>query len=247
MQWLLGLERGDLARWSRCLVRAWGDPLPVARRPPLGQLVKSIISGRTRDAVSAAGYDRLLAIFPDLGALAAEPVGRVERLIEGVTFAGDKAGYLVAAMRRIGAERPGHDLGFLAEPPLGEAVAWLERLPGVARKVAAATLNASTLDRPILIVDTHVLRVLARLGFVDGRAGYRAASEAVTAAMPDWTGADFLRFHILLKRLGQRLCRWDVAECGECPLNAVDLGAARCRHGATAAPSGRDFERTPRP
>jgi endonuclease-3 len=74
------------------------------------------------------------------------------------------------------------------------------------------------LDRPVLIVDSHVLRVLTRLGHVAPGAEARAASETVTAAMPDWRGEDFLRFHVAVKRLGQRACHHDVPDCAACPL-----------------------------
>jgi endonuclease-3 len=53
----------DIQRWQRALepIRASAGPLP--RRSPIGALVKSMISGRTRDAVSLASYDRLVAAF----------------------------------------------------------------------------------------------------------------------------------------------------------------------------------------
>ena len=115
-------------------------------------------------------------------------------------------------------ERPDFELDFLGALPLEDALAWLERLPGVGRRVAASTLNASTLGRPVLIVDSHVLRVLRRLGFVGPAAEALAASEAVTAAMPHWSGDDFLAFHIAAKRLGQTLCRPEAPACTRCPL-----------------------------
>ncbi|MDV3458100.1 endonuclease III [Sphingomonas sp. HF-S4] len=210
----------DLIRWQRALapIRALAGPLP--RRSPIGALVKSMISGRTRDGVSLAAYDRLVAAFGTPGRVLAAGRDEVLRCIGGVTHAEDKAGYVVDALERIAVERKGFDLGFLGPPPLEEALAWLERLPGVGRKVAAATLNGSTLDRPVLIVDSHVLRVLQRLGFVSHHAEARAASEAVTAAMPEWQGRDFLDFHIATKKLGQTLCRLDAADCAGCPLRA---------------------------
>ena len=218
VQALFDFAAADLLGWHARLLRWRGDPLPVARRTPTGQLVKSIISARTRDAVSTAAYDALAARYPDWGMLAAAPVAEVRRTIAEVTYPEDKADYLTAALREIGRERPDHRLEFLGALPLRHALAWLERLPGVARKVAASTLNSSTLARPVFIVDTHVLRVLRRLRFVRGSADYREASEAVTAALPDWPGDDFLRLHILTKRLGQTICRWDVPECARCPL-----------------------------
>ena len=70
----------------------------------------------------------------------------------------------------------------------------------------------------MFIVDTHVLRVLHRLRFLSAAADYRDATEAVTAALPAWPGDDFLRLHILAKRLGQTICRWDAPDCARCPL-----------------------------
>lgn len=218
MQQAFAFAFSDVARWRTALVGAFGDPLPVRRRTPLGQLIKSMLSGRTRDAVSKAAYDALVARYPSPPRLAAASPAAIEAIVAPVTFAHDKAVNIAAALATIGRERPDYDLAFLADPPLADALAWLERLPGVARKVSASTLNASTLSRPVLIVDTHVLRVLHRLGFVGHTADYRAASEAVTAAMAGWSGDDFLLFHIVVKRLGQTICRWDVPECTRCPL-----------------------------
>ncbi|ATY32759.1 endonuclease III domain-containing protein [Sphingomonas psychrotolerans] len=208
----------DILRWQRMLAPMRTVAVPLPRRSPIGALVKSMISGRTRDPVSLAAYDRLVAAFGTPGRVLMAGREEVLRCIGGVTHAEDKAGYVVGALGRIAAERKGFDLSFLATPPIVEALGWLERLPGVGRKVAAATLNASTLDRPVLIVDSHVLRVLQRLGFVDRHAEARTASEAVTAAMPEWDGGDFLDFHIAIKKLGQRFCRFEAPDCARCPL-----------------------------
>lgn len=215
VQELFAFATRDLDAWR---ARLGSVALPLRRRAPIGQLVKSLISARTRDAVSLAAYRRLGLRYGSADALARAAPAAVERLIGDVTFAEAKAGHLVAALRMIEVADGGFALDHLATRPLPDALAWLERLPGVARKVAASTLNASTLGRPVMIVDTHVLRVLQRLGFVRATADFRAASEAVTAAAAHWSGDEFLGFHIALKRLGQEVCRWDVPVCAMCPL-----------------------------
>lgn len=221
MQADLGCHKhDDLLRWQEALRPLLAASAPLPRRTPIGQLVKSMISGRTRDPVSLAAYEGLVAAFGTPARLLAAGQGEVLRRIGAVTHAEDKARYLIGALARIAAERGSFDLGFLRDPPLDAALAWLERLPGVGRKVAAATLNASTLDRPVLIVDSHVLRVLQRLGFVGKGAEAARASEAVTAAMPEWNGRAFLDFHIATKRLGQTLCRVEAPDCACCPLHA---------------------------
>ncbi|WP_372856317.1 endonuclease III [Sphingomonas sp.] len=220
MQRSFDFVAGDIARWRAELVPLLCGIDLTTRRKPIGQLVKSLISGRTRDAVSLAAYHRLGMRFGSASGIAAAEPWAIEAVIADVTFARAKAEWLVAALRQIRHGRPDFCLDFLATLSLDTALAWLEQLPGVGRKVAASTLNASTLGRPVLIVDSHVLRVLHRLGFVPASADARAASEAVTSAMPGWRGDDFLMLHFGMKRLGQRICRFDTPDCGACPLAA---------------------------
>jgi endonuclease-3 len=220
MQGQFAFVSNDIARWRSRLTPLLADVQALPRRSPTGQLVKSLISGRTRDAISLAAYRRLGARFGSAAGIAAATPVAVEHVIADVTFAPVKAEWLIEALRSIGRERPDWRLGFLGKLPIGEALGWLERLPGVGRKVAASTLNASTLARPVLIVDSHVLRVLGRLGLVAANAEARLASEIVTAAMPDWSADDLLRFHIAMKRLGQMVCHFEAPACAACPLAA---------------------------
>jgi endonuclease-3 len=226
MQSLFDFATRDVGHWRESLMPMLADIEPLPRRKPIGQLVKSLISGRTRDPLSLAAYHRLRARFGSARGIAGADPHMVTQVIADVTFAPEKALWLVTALRMIGRERPDFCLDFLADYTIEDALVWLERLPGVGRKVAAATLNASTLGRPVLIVDGHVLRMLVRLGFVTARSDARAASEAVTAAMPDWDADDFLTLHMLLKRLGQVACRPDTPICEVCPLQR-DCPSAR--------------------
>ncbi len=93
--------------------------------------------------------------------------------------------------------------------------------PGVGPKVAAATLNASTLAMPVLIVDSHVHRILLRFGLIGPRATAEQGRDVVTAASND--ARALLELFVRLKRLGQTVCRPYAAQCGGCPL------APRCR------------------
>ncbi|WP_420136843.1 endonuclease III domain-containing protein [Sphingomonas sp.] len=225
MQQRFDFASADLERWRTALapllVRV---ELPPARSP-IGALVKSLISSRTLDAVSLAAYHRLCRIYPSPARLARATPAAIQRAIAEVAYADSKAAHLTETMALIQREHPAFDLEFLGEIPLRDALAWLERLPGVARKVAAATLNGSRLRRPVFIVDTHVQRVMQRLEFVGAHADMQLISEQVTAGAPHWSGADFLRFHVATKRLGQTLCRPETPDCVHCPL-AFDCPSA---------------------
>lgn len=228
----------DMA-WVRDRLRScFGRPDRACARAPIGQLVKSSISNRTLDEVSLAAYRRLVAAYPEWPALAEASTGDVEALIGDVTFPDVKARHLVDALRAIGARHPDFDLGFLGRLSVAGALAWLERLPGVGRKVSASTLNFSTLGMPAFVVDTHILRVLSRYGFVRDKAGTRAAYDAAMAAAPRWSAAELAELHILMKRLGQTICRHDRARCGDCPIRRRCKTAAAVprRPGQTGMP-----------
>lgn len=227
MQLGLGFLAADIGAWRDRLGPILSEAEPLPRRSPIGQLVKSMISGRTRDAVSQAAYDRLRSRYRGPSGLADADPAAIERVIGDVTFAADKAVHLVDALNRLRASPHGFNLAFLGQRPLAWSLAFLERLPGVGRKVAASTLNASTLDRPVMIVDTHVLRVLRRLGAVGPTATAQAASETVTEAMAHWAGGEFLDFHVMTKRLGQTVCRDGAPCCTVCPLARSCLTARR--------------------
>ena len=88
---------GDVARWQALLAPLIVDIDLTTRRKPIGQLVKSLISGRTRDAVSLAAYHQLRAQFGSAGGIAAADPRTVEAVIANVTFAHAKAEWLVAS------------------------------------------------------------------------------------------------------------------------------------------------------
>lgn len=223
----------DMA-WVRDQLRfSFGRPDRIQARTPIGQLVKSSISNRTLDEVSLAAYGRLVAAYPDWPALAEASTSDIEALIGDVTFPDVKARHLRDALRAIRVHHPDFNLEFLGRLSVAGALAWLERLPGVGRKVSASTLNFSTLNMPAFVVDTHVLRVLRRYGFVRSKAGTRTAYHAAMAASPLWSAPGLAELHILMKHLGQTICRHGHARCADCAINR------RCKAAAPALARGR--------
>jgi endonuclease-3 len=222
---------GDM-EWVRNRLRScFGRPEPINARTPVGQLVKSMISGRTRDEVSLGAYRRLVGAYPEWSDIAHVATADVEALISDVTFPDVKARYLGGALVAIGACRPDFDLTFLGSLGVVRSLAWLERLPGVGRKVSASTLNFSTLRMPAFVVDTHILRILRRFGFVRSKADTRNAYDLTMEILSDWSAADLAELHVLMKRLGQNTCCADRANCRSCPISQrCQAAAARFRY-----------------
>lgn len=221
-----GLDLGmgaEIAGMRDRLSEAFGPRRDRPRLPPIDQFVKSFISSRTRDPVSHRVFGELTRRYPTWHDLASAPVAAIERTIFEVTFADRKAEQLGPALRLIEADKPDFDLSFLRQWRVADALAWLQRLPGVGRKIASSTLNFSTLDLPAFVVDSHVLRILQRYGFVGPRMDAAGAHDAVMAVTTDWSAEDLAELHVLLKLLGQTVCGDKTRLCDRCPLKP------RCR------------------
>lgn len=220
----------DIAEIRALLSDSYGRLPPIERRAPMAQLVRSLLGGRTKDADSVHALGHLMRTYPRWEELLAARVEDVVWAIRDVTFPERKAQQLLETARLLSRGRQGFDVSFLGGWPLGEAMAWLMRLPGVGAKVAASTLNFSTLDRAVFVADSHVLRVLGRYGIAGPDAEAGDLQDLVTGAMDDWTGADFAEFHRLLKLHGQSVCPKPRPRCGDCTL------ADRCRHARNGGP-----------
>jgi endonuclease-3 len=218
MQIRLALPSDLLAVRER-LRAVFGPQRAEHRMDPVSQLIKAVISSRTFDQVSWAAFIRLRAAFPDWGPLTLASPSDIEPIIDPVAFAEDKARRLPVLIRVIILKRGELDLDFLAEEPLDEALDWLMRLPGVGVKAAAAALNFSTLERPVLVVDAHVLRVARRLGLIARQDDPRASCEALMAQAPvDWKASAFYELHWLMKAHGQSICSHFEPACSLCAL-----------------------------
>ncbi len=188
---------------------------------PADQLIASLLASRTRDDVTRHAFARLRSRYGVADLAEADPK-EIEPLIAKVEFAGRKAVDIVFALRRLKAISGDLSLDFLHGWSAAEALRYLEDFHGVGRKIAAATVNFSTLRKPALVFDTHVLRVLRRLGFLPPHV--KEAGPAYDLIMPsleDWSAADLFEFHWLLKQLGQDVCEALRTDCRACPLETL--------------------------
>ena len=220
MQLSLPLEADPrLSRIRERLIVIHGPQYDQRRHDPTTQFVKAMISACTRDAVSDESFLQLCILLPSWEVLPDADLATVAATIRDVTYATEKAVHLVTAARIIQAQRGRFDLAFLAEWPVDAALSWLQRLPGVGPKVAAVTLNFSTLRKRALVVDRHVLRLSKRLNLLPATADFESGFRRLMRLMPiDWDADDLYELHWLMKMHGQTTCRHRWPACGECPL-----------------------------
>lgn len=228
----------DLPAVRDRLRAVFGPQRTEHRMDPVSQLIKAVVGSRTYDEVAWAAFIRLRAAFPNWATLTLADPAQIEPVIDPVTHAADKARRLPILIRVIILKRGELDLDFLRDEPLDEAMEWLTRLPGVGVKAAAATLNFSTLARPVLTVDTHVHRVGERLGLAARGGDQKQAYETLMAQAPaDWDAERFFELHWLMKAHGQSICTHFDPACGLCALRDAcpRIGVGRDQEGEVVA------------
>ncbi|MDJ0978229.1 MAG: endonuclease III [Erythrobacter sp.] len=212
-----------LRRAQAALIERFGRIIrpPEKRRDPVWVLVHGVIGAQTKTAASNASTDTLLAEYGTWEAVAAVSVPELEARLHRQTFPSVAAERLKACLNAIIEERGSVDLRHLSNYDTAEAMAWLETLPGVARKNSAGVMNASTFERRAMVIDGHHRRIMQRMGIVPARADTAKTYDTLMPVVPgEWSAADMDEHHLLLKKLGQTHCRPRRAQCEGCPVRS---------------------------
>jgi A/G-specific adenine glycosylase len=193
--------------------------LPWQReRTPYRVWISEVMLQQTQVATVIPYYERFLARFPDVAALAAAPQDEVLHLWSGLGYY-SRARNLTRAAQRVCAELGGE---------LPAELEALQSLPGLGRSTAAAILALSSGARQA-ILDGNVKRVLARYFAVEGSPAERRVEQQLWAlaerCTPDARVADYTQ---AIMDLGATLCTRRRPACERCPLSA---GCAALRAG----------------
>jgi endonuclease-3 len=198
---VLAIVRRETRRWK---VPAVGVVAARAVDRPFETLVSTILSLRTKDAVTEAASRRLLARAPTPEAIAALGARAIERLIYPVGFYRTKARSLRATCRILLEQHRGkvpRDLDALLD------------LPGVGRKTANLVVTVGYGDYGIC-VDTHVHRITNLWGYVRTR----TPEETERALRRKLPRRHWKSYNDLLVTFGQNLCVPVSPWCSRCPV-----------------------------
>lgn len=114
--------------------------------------------------------------------------------------------------------------------PGPQALTYLESLPGVAHKTAACVLVFAGGTTATLPVDTHLFRVVDRLGLAThGGRTNKSVRDQLIATLLGY-GPDLAPAHFLFLLLGRSTCVAGTPDCPACFL------AAQCRYATTEPP-----------
>jgi endonuclease-3 len=179
----------------------------------LGGLVRTILSQSTSDANSGRAYRALRDRFADWAAVRDAPPGEVEDVLRPAGLAPTKTRRIQTILRAIAPEGP-VDLEPLWELDDEAAERYLCGFEGIGPKTARCVLLFE-MGRDMFPMDTHIFRVLRRVGMLPpGLTGVRAHA-CMDALVPEGRA---LSLHVLLIRHGRTLCRPRDPRCGDCPI-----------------------------
>lgn len=137
------------------LLPLWPDATPLLSYSDcFGLLCAVMLSAQTTDEQVNGVTPALFVKYPNAQALAGAEMQDVEALIHSVGFFRTKARHLVATAQIIQTQFGGM---------VPRSIEALTSLPGVGRKTANLVASAC-FGSPGIIVDTHVMRVVFRLG-----------------------------------------------------------------------------------
>lgn len=199
-----------LVAWQRVHGR---HDLPWQRdRDPYRIWVSEIMLQQTQVSAVIPYYDRFMARFPDVQALANAPLDEVMQYWSGLGYYA-RARNLHRAARIVALDFDG---------VFPRTAAELESLPGIGRSTAAA-IAAFAFGARAAILDGNVKRVLARAFAVEGWPGEsRVEARLWSLAEALLPARDVEAYTQGLMDLGSTLCSRASPRCGDCPV------AARC-------------------
>lgn len=210
-------ERQRFSRVARILERTYGNPRLGNKKDPLDELIYIILSAKTTDTAFRRSYSRLHERFPDWFEISRSRSGTVARLIRASGLSRKKERQIRGLLRQLSVMGARTFRPHLRRLDDHEAERFLTSLPGVGLKTARCVLMYS-LDRRVLPIDTHVDRVLSRLGFASGaRLTERLQNEIQSRVPPE------LRYslHVNLVAHGRSVCMAQRPACSECPIERL--------------------------
>ena len=187
------------------------DPNPTTElkhKNPYELLVATILSAQATDKRVNMATPTLFEKYPTVDKLAKATPEEVYPFISSINYANNKSNYLVRMANMVMTKYNGK---------IPEDTEELQNLPGVGRKTAHVI--ASTLfNKPVIAVDTHILRVAERIGLTTGAENPLETEEQLVQYTPKEVMSKISHWLILH---GRYTCTARSPQCKKCGINKV--------------------------
>lgn len=183
---------------------------------PLDILIATILSQNTNDLNSHRAFENLKKKFPDYESMINADLGEIEEAIKIGGLARQKAKRIKALLVELKEKNGNFDLSFLKNFSIEDGLKFLTSFKGVGLKTAGCVLLFG-FDKNVFPVDTHIHRILNRIGVVKTRTPDETFLK-VQDLIPE-NSAYFL--HTGLIKFGRAICKAREPLCGVCPVYKI--------------------------
>lgn len=212
-------KKDRACRAVELLEREYPDAIcSLTYRQPLQLLIATRLSAQCTDARVNLVTPALFARYPDAAAFAAADLADVEDCIRSCGLYKTKARDIVNMCRML-LER------FDGQVP--DTLEALTSLPGVGRKTANLVCG-DIFGKPAVVTDTHFIRIMNRLGFVDTKDPYKVEM-AMRELLPPDKSNDFCHRTVLH---GRAVCSARSYHCDKCCMAEICPTAAEKKKAA---------------
>ena len=206
------------------LESTFGVPELESKSDPLSMLINIILSQATSDANSARTFESLKKKFKSWEKASKADESEIAEAIKAGGLANQKAKVIKNILVQLKLKNKKLSLDFLDQMPDDKARDYLLEFRGIGPKTAACTLLFS-LHKEIFPLDTHIFRVLKRMGILPEKISDDKAHKLLDRLVPK---GKFYSLHVNLIRLGRNICRPREPLCEQCPLiEYCDYGMER--------------------
>lgn len=176
-------------------------------------LVAIILSQNTNDVNSHRAYQMMRATYPTWEeVLAADPAELAASIRIG-GLAEQKSRTIQNTLKTFLEHWGDFTLPGIENVPDDELLTLLTAIPGVGVKSASCAMMFA-LDRDLCAVDTHLHRILNRVGIVKTS----SPDKTFVQLRPLIPKGEACRLHVSLIRFGREICKARLPHCFECPL-----------------------------
>lgn len=195
---------------------AAGD-IERVRPDGLDALMRTILSQNTNDENRDRAFETMRARFPEWDDVMVADEAQLKDAIRVAGLANSKAPNMQAFLRWLKQQRGDLDLDFLRDLPNQAAVSLLTEHRGIGIKTAYIVL-AFAFERDLCAVDTHVYRILRRVGVVSARSSREKAHLELAPLIPEGQARSF---HMNMVEFGKTVCNARNPSCDACSVSRL--------------------------
>jgi len=178
----------------------------------ISELILTILSQNTADRNSGQAFAKLMNYFGNWENIRKAQLSEIKKQITIGGMSNIKSKNIKTVLNIVNEEVENYNLYFLTTLKRKEALNWLTSLPGVGKKTASCVMLFAY-GVPFIPVDTHVERIVKRIGFVKKKVNTIDIQEDLEQIFEK---EKYGIFHLSLIEHGRKICQAKNPLCNEC-------------------------------